>query len=245
MPSRPGAELGSLSICAWNRRGLAATLPAGWIESQHSLQLSQTYTINLGKTEAELLESMARKHRQYIRKSERDGVRIERTMDAGSDLQSIYELYSETGQRAGFSIHSAAYYAQLWRQLGEHNHVYTASFEGRHVAFLWLATGGGTAYELYGGANDAGFQAKANYSLKWRAISDMKANGYRTYDFNGRFNEGVARFKEGFGPVETDYVGTWDYPVSKLGYHVWERLWPVATPIVRRLAGRSRTPGMP
>jgi lipid II:glycine glycyltransferase (peptidoglycan interpeptide bridge formation enzyme) len=69
---------------------------------------------------------------------------------------------------------------------------------------------------------------------------DLKADGYRIYDFNGRLNEGVSRFKEGFGPVETDYIGTWDYPLNALGYQLWERLWPIAKPIGRKLMAARR-----
>jgi len=81
---------------------------------------------------------------------------------------------------------------------------------------------------------------KANYFLKWRAITDMKAAGFTIYDFNGRLNEGVSRFKDGFGPDETNYIGTWDYPLNKLGYQLWERLWPMAKPIGRQLAKLRR-----
>lgn len=219
---------------AWTK----ARRPKGWVQARHSVQLAETYTIDLSKTEEQLLEPMARKHRQYIRKAERDGVSVVR--ETGENLAPMLELYTATAERAGFGIHGAPYYHELLAALGEHNHLYYAMYEGRPVAFLWLAAAGQVAYELYGGVSDAGQAVKANYFLKWRAMVDMKAAACAVYDFNGRLNEGVSQFKQGFGPDETNYVGTWDYPLNKLGYELWERLWPVAKAVGRRLArGRS------
>lgn len=216
---------------------ISAKLPKGWKRAQHQLQMRQTYTIDLTKSEDELQEAMIRKHRQYIRKAGRDGVAVER--QTGGDLAAMYEIYTQTAQRAGFGIHTEEYYAGLFKELGEHNFLYYARVEGRPVAFLWLVATGPVAYELYGGVTPEGQDIKANYLLKWRAITEMKAQGRQVYDFNGRVSEGVSQFKAGFGPDETDYMGTWDYPLNLVGYHLWERLWPMAKP-VGRLIGRRR-----
>jgi lipid II:glycine glycyltransferase (peptidoglycan interpeptide bridge formation enzyme) len=215
----------------------AAERPPGWTVSKQALQMSETYTIDLSRPNDSLLEPMSRKHRQYIRKSERDGVTVSLASGTEAERQAMYALYAETAQRARFGIHAADYYARLQNELGANNHLYFATAHGEPIAFLWLASGGRTAYELYGGVNELGQRLKANYLLKWRAITSMKARGCLLYDFNGRFNEGIARFKEGFGPTAVDWVGTWDHPISSLGYHGWERLWPMAAPLVRRLLG--------
>jgi lipid II:glycine glycyltransferase (peptidoglycan interpeptide bridge formation enzyme) len=77
--------------------------------------MSATYTIDLRRTEAELLEPMSHKHRQYIRKSERDGVTVVRVMDG--DLGPMYQIYRATAQRAGFGIHARDYYEALHQEL--------------------------------------------------------------------------------------------------------------------------------
>lgn len=215
---------------AWTK----ARLPRGWRPARHNIQMAQTYMIDLKTDEGILLERMARKHRQYIRKSERDGVEV--TRELGGDLAPMYDLYTETARRAGFGIHAAEYYETLMTEMGKQNHLYYARMKGRPVAFLWLAAAGKVAYELYGGVNPEGQELKANYYLKWHAMTELKAAGYAIYDFNGRLNEGVSQFKAGFGPDETDYIGTWDYPLNNLGYDLWERLWPAAIAVRRRLA---------
>jgi peptidoglycan pentaglycine glycine transferase (the first glycine) len=208
--------------------------PKGWIRSRHHVQLPETYTIDLAKSDEELLEPMSRKHRQYIRKSERDGVTIERI--TGDDLSAMFEIYCDTAQRAGFGIHTRGYYETLHSELGDNSYLYYAVYNGKPVAFLWLAIAGQTAYELYGGVNVDGAEIKANYSLKWHAILAMKERDLKIYDFNGRLNEGVSRFKEGFGPTAADYIGTWDYPISKFVYRAWENLWPVIKVVGRQIA---------
>jgi peptidoglycan pentaglycine glycine transferase (the first glycine) len=210
----------------------------GWRRARHHLQLAETYTIDLRRDEAALLEPMSHKHRQYIRKSERDGVSAARVTDG--DLSAMYRIYALTAQRAGFGIHGEGYYDVLHRELGARSYAYYARYQGQVVAFLWLAAAGRTAYELYGGVDEVGQAMKANYFLKWQAMRELKAAGYEVYDFNGRLNEGVSRFKEGFGPDETDYIGTWDYPLNAAGYHAWEHLWPVVKVVGRRVAGLRR-----
>jgi peptidoglycan pentaglycine glycine transferase (the first glycine) len=213
-----------------------AGAPKGWVKAKHGIQLAETYTIDLRKSEDELQEPMSRKHRQYIRKAERDGVSVARVPEG--ETGRMYELYLETAARAKFGIHSRKYYEKLATDLEGRSYLYQAYFEGKPVAFLWLAVAGKTAYELYGGVNAVGGEMKANYMLKWEAIRAMQASGYEIYDFNGRLNEGVSRFKDGFGPDATDYIGTYDFPINKLGYQVWESLWPVAKRIGRSLRGR-------
>ncbi len=156
--------------------------------------------------------------------------------ETGANLAPMYALYEATAQRAGFGIHSQAYYEALHRELGSQSYLYYAYAEGRPVAFLWLAGAGRTVYELYGGVNESGAELKANYFLKWQAITKLKELQYEIYDFNGRLNEGVSRFKDGFGPDETDYIGTYDYAFNMPAYHIWEHLWPMVKVVGRRLA---------
>ncbi len=248
-PTNPAMALLLRELVAWARWHRAlyvrlepawteAKLPRGWIPASHRLQLPATYTLDLTKTAQELQTPMARKHRQYIRKAERDGVTVGR--ETADSVAAMYDIYTQTAARAGFGIHTRDYYEQLFSELGEHNYLYGARYEGQMVAFLWLAAAGRTAYELYGGVTAQGQELKANYALKWQAIMGLQAAGYEVYDFNGRLNEGVARFKEGFGPDETGYIGTWDYPLNPLGYRLWEQLWPVAKMVGRRWAERRR-----
>jgi len=66
----------ALCTYAWSRlgeRGLAKGAPG-----RHQIQMKETYLIDLKRSEEELLALMSHKHRQYIRKAERDGVSVGR-----------------------------------------------------------------------------------------------------------------------------------------------------------------------
>jgi peptidoglycan pentaglycine glycine transferase (the first glycine) len=211
----------------------SAVFPARWKKSRNSIQLPATYTIDLRKSEDDLLGSMERKHRQYINKSARDGVVIKRFVDG--DIESMWAIYQQTAHRAGFGLHAKTYYEELLKELGESSQLYYAYVDNKPEAFLWLACASQTAYELYGGVTQDGQNARANYILKWTAIREMKAANHKIYDFNGRLNDGVGKFKDGFGPEHTDWVGTFDYPVQALGYLLWESFWPFIRPVGRKL----------
>ena len=202
-----------------------------WVVAKNEIQLSKTYTLDLNKTLDQLLEPMAKKTRQYIRKAERDGIKVTQS----NDMTQMYELYQLTSARAGFGIHPIEYYQKLMDELGIYNKLYYAVVDKETVAFLWLASSGSTAYELYGGVNENGQLSKANYLLKWHAICDSKKQGMKIYDFNGRLNDGVSNFKHGFAPDDTDYIGSYDYVINKTAYRFWVGLFPMLKPIGRKV----------
>lgn len=210
----------------------------GWRKSSLPTLLPQTYTIDLTKSEDELMDAMARKHRQYIRKSERDGVEVVECTHPVEHLGAFQRIYEDTANRAGFGLHAPEYYKTIAAELGANSHIYYALVDGRAEAVLWLLAAGQTAFELYGGVTERGGDRKANYALKWHAITDMKQRGCKIYDFNGRLNEGVGQFKAGFGPDATDWAGSYDLPFDKIGYAAWTKLFPVLKPVGRRLMRR-------
>ena len=193
------------------------------------VQPPRTRVVDLGTPEDELRAAMGRKHRQYINKAERDGVTIERfvpardtadgataedrTRDALAEFNRIYRL---TADRAGFVARDPAYYERVWRIFGPSGHV-RLSFAvrgGERVATLFHFTCGSRVVESYGGMTDAGAESRANYLLKWRAICDFRAEGFKTYDMWGLATGGIEQFKAGFGGREVEYVGARDLALA-------------------------------
>ena len=211
---------------AWTEGKLAK----GWRRGEPIL-LAETLTLDLSRSEDELLSAMKPKTRQYIRKGGKEGVEITKVTDlAGVD--EFYRIYAESAKRLGFGIHIKPYYHACFEEFGDAGSLYLAHAGGRALATLWLVHSMGTSFELYGGVIDSGAE-RANYITKWRAITDMKARGVRTYDFNGRFNEGISRFKEGFGAAPTDFIASHDYPISEVGHFLWTKGLPLVKSIAR------------
>ena len=205
----------------------------GWVKSPNTILIPRTLILDLNKSEEELLSDMAKKTRQYIRKSEREGVTITR-LRTREEITSCLRIYRETAARAGFALHSDDYYIDLHEMMGESSVVFAATENNHLVAFLWLAVSSQTAFELYGGMTDRGQSTRANYTLKWHAIRRCKEWGITRYDMNGLLNDGVSTFKMSFASHEDMLVGTYDYPLSPL-YGTWSKSLPAAKKIVRRL----------
>ena len=208
-------------------------LPRGWRQSENTILIPRTLILDLSKSEDELLAVMSKKTRQYIRKSNGEDITIKRVKSA-DDLAQCMEIYHETADRAGFAIHGDDYYFDIFADLGEASPVFAAYEGDTIVAFLWLAISAHTAFELYGGQNDRGQELRANYALKWHAITKTREWGIERYDMNGLLNDGISTFKQSFADHEDMLVGTYDKPLSPL-YFVWIKALPLGKKLIRTL----------
>jgi lipid II:glycine glycyltransferase (peptidoglycan interpeptide bridge formation enzyme) len=208
----------------------------GWRQSTNTILIPRTIILDLSKTEDELMAAMAKKTRQYVRKSAGEAIEL-RQVKGREELAQCLAIYRQTAERAGFALHDDQYYYDVFEQLGEHSPVFAAFADDVPVAFLWLAISSETAFELYGGMNDEGQRLRANYALKWHAIKTMKNWGIHRYDFNGLLNDGVSTFKQGFANHETMLAGTYDRPLSPL-YGVWSKGLPAAKKVLRKIKNR-------
>lgn len=195
----------------------AALLARPW-RAGAEVQPSDTRLIDLGRGEDELLAAMRQKHRQYVHRAERAGVRVEQvatTTDALPDLADFYRICRQTAERAGFAIRVPDYYQRAWSLFAPRGHarLFFATLDGERVATLFHFTCGQRAVEAYGGMTDLGTTSRANYLLKWEAIRILRAEGFAVYDLWGLVTGGIAQFKEGFGGRQVAYVGARDLPL--------------------------------
>lgn len=204
----------------------------GWRRTPHTILLPRTIVLDLTRSEDELLSKMAKKTRQYIRKSAAS-IHVKK-IETEQGIKKCLEVYHQTATRAGFSLHGDDYYTDIVSYFDEGTVIYGA-FEGETlVAFLWLAVSDTIAFELYGGITDRGQELRANYALKWQTIQDMQQHGIKEYDFNGLLNDGISNFKQSFADHESQLVGTYDKPLS-IWYGVWRYGLPLAKKVVRLL----------
>ncbi len=216
---------------------LPPLLGNNWQPAQNTILIPRTLILDLNKSPDDLLALMAKKTRQYIRKSAKeDGVTI-RQVKTEAELRGCLELYHLTAERAGFALHGDQYYIDIFTELGESSPVFAAYEGDQPIAFVWLAMSAQTAFELYGGMNDRGQELRANYALKWHAITKTQEWGVERYDMNGLLNDGVSTFKQGFADHEDLLVGTYDRPLSPL-YAVWTKALPYAKKAVRAIKRR-------
>lgn len=205
----------------------------GWKKSTNAILPAETIVLDLEKSESDLLATMAKKTRQYIRKSAAEDITI-KAVRTKAELEKCLAVYHQTSNRAGFSLHDDQYYMDVFGLMGDHSPIFAAYVDDQPVAFLWLAVSLDTSYELYGGMNDLGAQLRANYALKWHAIRKTKEWGLRKYDFGGLIEDGVSNFKRSWTDHDTVLAGTYDLSLSPL-YGLWNGLLPAAKKSVQKI----------
>ena len=230
----------------------AALIAAPW-RAADKVQPPSSRILDLTRSEEELRADLKRKHRQYVNKAERAGLRVE-WLDAATDetamrqaLDDFYAIYDVTATRAGFVARAPSYYERVWRLFapGGRARLLFAVEDGVRVATLFHFVVGPKVAEAYGGMTDAGAASRANYLLKWEAIRGFRAEGRTSYDLWGIATGGIAQFKEGFGGEVHRYVGARDLPLRA----PVDALLRIALPAYGmaqrarlRLAGRRLTP---
>jgi len=220
----------------------------GFVRSEQTVQPRRTVVIDLTADEETLLAQMKAKTRYNIRLAQRRGVTVRQGTE--KDLATFYQLLKITGQRAGFGIHTQAYYTQAWKLFAAQQSVasFMAQFKGETIAAIMMFAWGGKAWYMYGASSNKGKRHMPNHLLHWEAMRSAKARGCRTYDLwgipdvdesalgpetaeaekQGILSTGLGglyRFKRGFGGREVRYVGAYDHIYNKPLYRLLTGAW--------------------
>lgn len=206
----------------------------GWSFAAEQVQFRNSITIDLERSDADLLASFSANTRRKVRLAERREVRVRAA--TADELDTLYALYRVTGKRDGFLIRPQSYYLQAWGSFLQAGlaHALIAEHQNVPLAHVILFHFGERCFYFYGASSGEQKQRMPNYALQWQAMRWARAQGYRSYDLWGApevFDEsdplwGVYGFKRGFRGVVTRSVGAWDFPPSRLRYHLWSAAWP-------------------
>jgi lipid II:glycine glycyltransferase (peptidoglycan interpeptide bridge formation enzyme) len=169
----------------------------GW-RTAAPLQPRSTIHLDLRPPSEALLAACSKGHRADIRRSARQGIVVRAGMNA-ADLTAFYRMMEATSdRRAGFGIHSEAYYRAAW-EIFSGFAAQDEGFSGPQAAarlllaeqngavvagFLVFAAAGQGLY-LYSGSTEAGMRAGANHLLQWHAINWARERGCALYDMWG------------------------------------------------------------
>jgi lipid II:glycine glycyltransferase (peptidoglycan interpeptide bridge formation enzyme) len=210
----------------------------GFVASAETVQPRRTVIVDLTASEDEILAQMKSKTRYNIRLSQRKGVVVRQ--GTADDLPVFHQLLQVTSRRAGFGVHTLAYYRQAWQLFTAKQAValFLATHENKTLAAIMVFVWGKTAYYMYGGSSDEERQRMPTYLSQWEAMRWAKARGCECYDLWGIADVdehdvgpdvataeetgvlstglgGLYRFKRGFGGREVRYVGAYDYAYNR------------------------------
>ncbi|HUS34014.1 MAG TPA: GNAT family N-acetyltransferase, partial [Verrucomicrobiae bacterium] len=143
--------------------------------------------------------------RRAIRKAEKAGVKVEisRSLEG---VKEFYELHCLTRKKHGVPPQPFSFFANFHRNVIAHNlgFVAIARLEGRAIAANVFVHFGTKAIYKYG-ASDENFQnfRPANLAM-WYGVQWYARAGFDRLDFGRteKANEGLRRFKLGWGAVE-------------------------------------------
>lgn len=197
-----------------------------------------SYIIDLSKSEDELFSMLHSKHRNVIRKAQKDGIVIKHGADYQKD---VIALMRDTYTRQGMSSSLDNNYLSRMNDLGEHVSYWIATdaqgvLQGSAI-FLWNKDN--SCYYLHGGSAQHTATGAMNL-LIWEAMVYMKSEGVKYFDFvgariapePGSKLEGIQRFKERFG--STLKVGyAFELAINKPLYDLYKLLLKIKCFIMR------------
>jgi lipid II:glycine glycyltransferase (peptidoglycan interpeptide bridge formation enzyme) len=226
---------------------VSKTLTArGWRYSDSQVQFRNTITVDLSRSEDDLLKAMSQSTRYKVRYGPKHGVTVRAATMA--DLPLLFKLYAHTGARDGFLTRPESYYVDEWGSLMQAGlaHALIAECEGVALAHVILFRFGRTCWYFYGASGDEQRNLMPTYVLQWEAMRWAKANGCTVYDFWGApetFDEsdgmwGVYGFKRGFGGTVVRTLGAWDYVPNRALYALYTEAVPRGIRLLKRLRRR-------
>jgi len=191
------------------------------------VQPPDTVIVSLDDDET-LLARMHKKTRYNIRLAEKKGVVVEKS--GVEALDEWYQLYRETAERDKISIHSRAYYQDLFDH-APHLTLWLARFEEKLLAGNIVLVHGSQSVYLYGASSNEHRNLMAPYALQWAAMRDCREHGATEYDLFGipptddpqHPMHGLYRFKNGFGGDRVHRHGAWDGVFRPLAWQIWTK----------------------
>lgn len=207
-------------------------------------QPRQTFILDLGKSEAELLAAMHPKTRYNINLAQKKGVVVKEE----KNIEIFWKLNQETIKRGQFKSHNKDYYAKMLemdicRQL-------IAYYNEKPVASNILIIFNNTGTYLHGASTAERKELMAPYWLQWEGIKLAKKLDCKNYDFWGVappasgadkicfhgycWNKnhpwsGITRFKAGFGGEYRKYPQACDIILRPWQYRMYKLIHKILT----------------
>lgn len=163
-----------------------------------------SHVVDLSLSEDELLMKMHSKHRNSVRRAEKNGVTV---ISGGKELIPDYlKADADTWERSKRSSYGAVFFEKICDSLADQAKLYVAYKDGKPQSGACYFVNQKMCYYMYG-ASITNPEPGSTNLLQWIAMKNMRAKGVERFSFVGcRINEdedskyhGIQRFKERFG----------------------------------------------
>lgn len=207
--------------------------------SFHPLFTKYTFILDIRPSEENLLKNMHSKTRYNIRVAQRHGVEVaeENTDKAFEEYLAITE---ETTKRQKFYAHSPQYHTIQWQVLPHaarkpyqslSSHLLVARYQGVALTTWIVFVFKNSLYYPYGASSNKHRNLMASNLMMWETIRFGKKLGLTYFDMWGALGKnpdlldpwyGFHHFKEGYGPVHTEFVGSYDLVLNPYLYRIYQ-----------------------
>lgn len=186
-----------------------------------------------GKSEEELLMGMDKKHRNLVRRAEKEGVAIRTTVDPQA-VERFIDLHWETVSRHHFTPYPKSYFREQVNIFAQNDQVlvFEAYLQETLLASAIIMYYGKSGAYHHGASSSHPEHRKipASYLLQWEVIKEAQRRGCSTYNFWGIAPPnagpkhpfyGITHFKTGFGGRQLDLMPCHDLVINSKYYLNW------------------------
>ncbi len=189
-----------------------------------------TWTLDISKSEDELMKEMRKTTRYCVKRAIKDGVKIEMSKNI-SDVEVFNNVHKATVERHKFVPFSLHYLEEQFKEFSKEDEIVVlkASYCGEVLASSIIVFYGESAFYHHGASTNKYPKIPASYLMQWEAIREAKRRGKKIYNFWGIAPtdnpkhpfHGITTFKMGFGGSRTDYMHAQDLPLSFGYFKAW------------------------
>ncbi|MBR3329042.1 peptidoglycan bridge formation glycyltransferase FemA/FemB family protein [Candidatus Saccharibacteria bacterium] len=198
----------------------------GLRRSPMHLAAEHTVIIDLTKTEDELLAAMRRQTRYDVRRANKLGIVVDKT-NSEKIFKDFHKVQVETAKRQNFIPPDLKTLLAEREAFLDNAEIYVAKTSDDKPIAYGLVIRDGLEGDYYEAASTIlNHKLPGAHALLWRAIRDLKAEGYQRFNLwgiapagqpNHRY-AGVTTFKTGFGGEIVEYVPAHDLVINNVKY---------------------------
>lgn len=200
-------------------------------EAGRPLFTPHTFIIDLTKTENELISLMKTKTRYNVKVAMKHGVEVvEDSTERG--FSEYLKLLALTTKRQQFFAHTQQYQRSMWKYMRGAGlaHLLKAVYQGKTLAAWVVFHFNDRLFYPYGASSREHREVMASNMMMWETIRFGKRIGCTTFDLWGALGPnpdphdpwyGFHKFKEGYGGVQAQFVGTYDLVIDPIMYKLF------------------------
>lgn len=199
------------------------------LKKSHDLDPASTWVIDLQGSQKDLLAGMEKARAKHWRNHEAHGLKIRQTRDP-EEIGILMKFLEQLGEARQFAPQSEEH---LKNQLKSgFATLYVAEYEGEPVAASLVHDYDGVRYAMHAAADESKKNLRAGAIISVQEMVDAQAEGAREFDFWGMTKSedpkhpwyGFTKHKQSFGGHGKDYAGTWDLPINRGKYAIYQVL---------------------